>query len=121
LASRKSAWLAARQSAIAGNIANANTPGYKTKDVAPFQDVLAKTKLDLVSTNPAHQGGIGTALDTVEARGSDTANDFELTENGNSIGLEQEMAKAGEINRDFSLTTNLVKSFHSMLMAALKE
>ena len=34
--SQHNRWLAARQTAIAGNVANANTPGYKALDVQPF-------------------------------------------------------------------------------------
>jgi flagellar basal-body rod protein FlgB len=120
LASRKTAWLSARQATIAANIANQNTPGYQAKDVAPFQDVLAQTRLDMATTNPSHlatsaSGDVGaqTRVDDPDA--------FEVTESGNSVGLESEMAKGGEVNRQFALTTNLVKSFHSMLMAALKE
>lgn len=117
LASHKAAWLAARQAAVAGNIANANTPGYKAKDVAAFADVMAQTRLDMVATNDAHlnvTGGVGAEATHEQEDG------FEVTESGNSIGLEQEMAKAGEINREYALTTNLVKSFHAMLMSALK-
>ena len=43
LATRQSQWLAVRQSAIASNIANANTPGYTANDVEPFEKVLDRT------------------------------------------------------------------------------
>jgi flagellar basal-body rod protein FlgB len=39
---------------------------------------------------------------------------------GNSVSLEQEMLKAGDINRDYSLNTAIVKSFHRMFMTSLK-
>ena len=120
LASRKSAWLAARQATLASNVANANTPGYRAKDIAPFADVLAKTQLELVSTSGAHltlsNTGSGTGVGT-----SEEANAFDVSETGNSIGVESEMIKAGEVNRDYATTTNIVKTFHAMLMASLKE
>ena len=84
LAQRKSAWLAARQAVVAGNVANANTPGYRPKDVTPFDEALAQTQLTLASTSPGH------------------------------------LEPAGAINRDYALTTDLLKSFHAMLMASLK-
>lgn len=121
LASRKTAWLAARQQAIAGNIANQNVPGYQAMDVAPFQEVLARTHLDLTATNAAHisaSNGSAGAPTLVE---KEKSNEFEVTESGNTVSLEGEMGKAGEVNREYALTTNIVKSFHSMLMAALKE
>ncbi len=120
LASRKSQWLAARQAVVAGNVANANTPGYRPKDVAPFPDVLAQTQLTLASTSAGHiepsgASGLGAA---VEVRERDS---FDATESGNEVGVETEMTKAGAINRDYALTTDLLKSFHAMLMASLRE
>ena len=43
-----------------------------------------------------------------------------MTESGNSVSLEQELIKAGDVNRAYSLNTNLVKAFHGMLMSAAK-
>jgi flagellar basal-body rod protein FlgB len=118
LASRKSGWLAARQATVASNISNANTPGYKAKDLAAFSEVLNTTQLSLVSTNPGHIA-IGGPNGVDEARA--TSNAWEVTETGNSVGVEEELLKAGEVNRDYSLTTNIVKSFHAMLMSVVKE
>ncbi len=120
LASRKTAWLAARQATVATNIANANMPGYQAKDVASFNDVLAKTRLDIASTDAGHlrvdgPGSQDGAVPEVVEDG------FDVTESGNTVGLEQQMIKSGEINRDYALTTNIVRSFHAMLMASLKE
>lgn len=119
LASRKTAWLAARQATIAANIANQNTPGYTAKDIVPFTDVLAQTKLDMATTNSGHLAT--TESGEVAPTERDKGDDFDITESGNSVGMEGELSKAGEVNREYALTTNLVKSFHSMLMAALKE
>ena len=120
LASRKSAWLAARQATLAGNIANVNTPGYRTKEIASFSDVIDRTKLDLASTNVGHIALAGASEASARPKTGEDAG-FEVTESGNSVGLEQEMLKAGEVNRDYAMTTNIVKSFHAMLMASLKE
>ena len=116
LAARKSVWLAARQATLASNVANANTPGYHAKDIAPFADVLAKTQLELSSTSGAHLTLANTGAGT-----SEEANAFDVSETGNSVGVESEMIKAGEVNRDYATTTNIVKTFHAMLMASLKE
>ena len=119
LASRKTSWLAAREAAIAGNIANANTPGYRAKDIASFTDVLAKTQLQLASTNPSDLSITGdSSLDATAA--ADDLSEVDVTESGNTVGMEQEMVKANDINREYSLTTNVVKSFHAMLMSSLR-
>ncbi|MGO9391343.1 flagellar basal body protein, partial [Rhodoblastus sp.] len=45
LASQNANWLATRQVTIASNVANANTPGYRAQDVAPFNAVLSHLQL----------------------------------------------------------------------------
>ena len=120
LASRKGAWLAARQATVAANIANVSTPGYQAKDLAAFDEVLARTRLDLAATDARHLpvDGAGAAADAATQASDDLT---EVTESGNTVGLEQEMIKAGDINREYALTTNVLKSFHAMLMASLRE
>ena len=120
LASRKTAWLSAREAVVAGNVASANTPGFRPKDIAPFREVLAQTQLTLVSTNGSHIEPQG--VNGFEAREiTDASNNFDVTESGNGVTVEDEMTKAGEINREYAMATNIVRSFHSMLMSSLKE
>ncbi len=40
IASKHNRWLAVREQTVAQNIANANTPGYKSVDVEPFEAAL---------------------------------------------------------------------------------
>lgn len=47
LASRQAQWLSVRQNVVAGNIANANTPHYKARDVQPFESVLQNTGVQM--------------------------------------------------------------------------
>lgn len=54
LASRQAEWLSVRQATISGNVANANTPGFKARDVEPFKDVLEQTQLTMTATNSKH-------------------------------------------------------------------
>jgi flagellar basal-body rod protein FlgB len=72
----------------------------------------------MASTNAAHLSVDGpNGLDEAKpATGT-----WEVTESGNSVGLEEELLKAGNINGDYSMTTNIVKSFHAMLMSVVKE
>ncbi|MDN6042205.1 MAG: flagellar basal body protein, partial [Acetobacter sp.] len=63
LAERRLTWLEKRQSVLAGNVANADTPGYVAKDVSPFQGVLQnQMAVTLAQTEPGHlSGNNGTA------------------------------------------------------------
>lgn len=54
LASQQSKWLTARQTLIADNIANANTPGFRARDIQPFSEVLDQTPFTMATTNAAH-------------------------------------------------------------------
>lgn len=117
LASRQAQWLSARQATIAGNIANADTPGFKAQKVEPFVQVLDKTQLALARTVPGHVE-IGGAARVRTA--SNDGQSWAVKHSGNSVSLEQELVEAGDVNRSFSLNTAIVKSFHRMLMASVK-
>ncbi|MGY2047703.1 flagellar basal body rod protein FlgB [Methylobacterium sp. JK268] len=116
LASRQAQYLSVRQATVAGNIANADTPGYKARDLAPFASVLARTSLDLAATNGAHLQAGGVAA----AAKSKNADSWDPIEGGHTVSLEQEMLKSNDIARDFNLNTSVVKAFHRMLMSSVR-
>lgn len=117
LAAKQSQWLAVRQSAIAGNIANANTPGYTANDVEPFEKVLDRTAVSLRITEAGHLGSAATnAGFTIKPQ----ENDGVIMPSKNSVVLEDQLLKAGEVRRSFELNTAIVKAFHSMMMMAVK-
>lgn len=117
LATQQSKWLAVRQTAIAGNVANVNTPGYKAVDVEPFQSVLDKTAVKLAATQQGHLSGrageYGFAVGEQDASPS-------ILPSENSVELETELMKAGEVRRQFELNTSIVKAFNRMLLMSSK-
>ncbi len=117
LASRQSQWLAARQTTISGNVANANTPGYRARDVEPFADILDKTKLTMAATNASHIGISPSRAEAAKVKKSDS---WDIVHSKNSVSLEQEMIKAGEVNRQHSMNTTIVKTFHRMLLTSVR-
>jgi flagellar basal-body rod protein FlgB len=117
LASQQAQWLSARQRITATNIANANTPEYKAMDIQPFADVLDKTQFAMAATNNAHMLPEGNDFTATRPAATDT---WETTLSGNSVSLEQEMMKEGEINRSFTLNANIKRAFHQMLMLSAK-
>lgn len=117
LSSRRAEWLSARQAVVAENVANANTPTYRAKDVTPFSEVLETTALQMSGSNPSHlvaSAGRDFGIDEASQK------PWDVTHSGNSVSLEQEMLKAGEVSRDFALSTSVAKSFHRMFMSTLK-
>jgi flagellar basal-body rod protein FlgB len=117
LAASQARWLAVRQATVAENIANANTPGYSAKDVAPFSEIYQQTQLQLVSTNPAHMTNDPLDLSAMDGKDEQA---WEITPSGNTVSMEREMLKANEVNRDYSMNTAIVKAFNQMLSLSLK-
>jgi len=117
IASQQARWLSVRQKTVAENVSNANTPGFKASEVAPFEEVFSDASLRMAATDPGHLGLDPLAPDAVVAK-DDGA--WEVTHSGNSVSLEKEMIKAGEVNRSYSLNTSIVKAFSQMLTASVK-
>lgn len=116
LAFQRAEWLSVRQTTVAENVANANTPNFRAGDVEPFEATLDKTALEMASTNPGHFS-LASAPVRAEAGGKRS---LAITGGGNDVSLEKELIKAGEVSRDYSLNVSIVKSFHRMWMASVK-
>lgn len=122
LASRQAEWLSVRQQVVAGNIANANTPKYQAKDVTPFGAVLdQQSSFHLARTNPGHMTASPDGVSDIEVRDARMVNEIGVQQSGNSVGLAAEMTKQGEIRRQYELNAALVKSFHRMMLMAVRK
>ncbi len=118
LASRQASWLLARENLVAQNVAHANTPGYRTSDLKPFEGALQAATLQLAKTSAGH-------LDIAESDAEPDPDDLSVAKDGtslsgNNVSLEWEMLKGGEISRAYSLNTAVVKAFNGMLVQAGK-
>ncbi len=118
LASRQASWLVARENLVAQNVANANTPGYRTSDLKPFEAELQTASLQLIRTSPMHMSIPQREFEATAEETSPGKTDTFLS--GNNVSLEQEMMKGGEIGRTYSLNTSVLKSFNGMLSLATK-
>lgn len=110
-----------RQKLIAANIANVDTPGYKSLDYS-FSDQLKEAmknpgqSIKLSSTNPRHL-----QITSPEQRlGRITVQDSRLRNDGNSVDIDREMAKLSEnelyyeaisrcINDEFRLLRSVIQ------------
>ncbi len=118
LLSLQRGWLSARQSVVSQNVAHANTPGYKTQEISDFAKVLDRSaSLQMETTSPSHQTSTPRTGEVVSAKDGDA---WEVTHSGNSVSLEAEMIKAGDIRNNFSMDTNILKTFHGMWLSGLK-
>lgn len=116
LALRQNEWLSQRQSVLAGNIANANTPGFKARDITKFDAVMDDVSA-LTLTNPGHF-----STSSLRAGPADViaGKSGEVLQSGNNVSLEQEFLKTGEVMKQFTFNNQVVKAFNRMLFAATK-
>lgn len=117
LAQQHARWLMARQNAIANNIANASTPGYRATDVRPFSGFVERADLALSATSAGH-------LQTVDrgsrSAGIVSAKATDVSHSGNTVSLNRQMMTANEVRQAYALNTSIVRSFHRYLLSAAK-
>jgi flagellar basal-body rod protein FlgB len=124
LMSARLAWLGERQVVLGENLANADTPGYRPRDLRPAdfarlaQDSAAQAgRVEMTRTDPDH---LGAGARVRIGLGSGPAQSvYETTPNGNSVILEEQMAKASQTALDYQLTSNLYRKYLGMMRIAL--
>lgn len=116
MASAMSANAEARLGVIAENVANADTPGYRAKSVAPFQDSYqAEGGLALKVTRAGHMGATaGSQVTAVSDRAAGN-----MSPNGNNVSLEGQMMSAAETRQQHDLALSIYKSSLDILRASL--
>lgn len=106
-------WLSVRQSLIAGNIANVNTPGFKALDVKAMDESGSQFS-KLIATNDRHISASSTSAGGVAI---ENGSPWESYISGGNVSLPQEMLKANEVSSAFQLNTSVMKSFHRMVIS----
>jgi flagellar basal-body rod protein FlgB len=103
-------WHQARQQVLAENVANADTPNYQAKDLAPpsFEDALSSTasigSIGLNRTNPGHIAMQMSGDSQFETDGNER---YEVRPRGNSVTHEDEMMKVSSNQMDFEAAASL--------------
>ncbi|WNJ99064.1 flagellar basal body protein [Thalassospiraceae bacterium LMO-JJ14] len=115
-------WLTQRQEVLAQNIANSDTPRFRATDLKPFEfrEILRQEKIQLNMdvTSAAHQPGRRKRIrDFAE---QSVRHPFETSPSGNSVILEEQMAKMNETNAKHRLVTQLYKKHLAMLSQAVR-
>ncbi|WP_151718867.1 FlgB family protein [Gemmobacter serpentinus] len=103
----------ARQGEVARNIANADTPGFKARDLPPFHEAYRATTTQLRGTRPGH---FGPAADSMA---DDRLVAGAASPNGNTVSLEAEMVKAVELRQQHEMALAIYRSTSSVLRNSL--
>jgi len=124
LLSARMGWLTQRQGVLAQNIANADTPDYRPRDLRErdFQK-LAKsfsgtsTRLPITRTVNNHLlGGVSARISLL---GDTRQTPYETAPDGNAVILEEQAAKAGKTALDHQLASNIYRKYVGMIKTAL--
>lgn len=117
----KMRWHQTRQSLLAENVANAETPGYRGRDLAAytFADQMkanSTAQVTTLTTNPNHL--------VAQSRGDNgfgltDAQTFEITPEGNGVTLEDEMMKVTANQMDYQAITTLYTRSIKLIRTAL--
>ncbi len=87
-------------------------------DVQPFSAVLDSSPIVDGHDRSRACDALGLAAAT---RCAEVETDpAEETLSGNTVNIEQQMINLGDVNRDFSMTTNIRRAFHQLILSALK-
>ena len=104
-----------RQALVAQNVANADTPGYIARDIAPFQATYENDGRSLQrATRDAHLHG-------VNAAGSIAPTDQRAmaSPDGNTVSIENEILKATDTLRQHDRALAIYKSSLAILRSSL--
>lgn len=117
LASRRMDYLSARHKVLAENIANADTPGVRARDLKPFSfaEALKGAGVQQARTNAAHLEPLHQAAAFREDRGASV---YETAPDGNGVVLEEQMMKTAEVRQQYDLAANLFQKNLGMLRYA---
>lgn len=108
---------AQRQTIVARNIANADTPGFKAQDVVPFAETYRDTSAGfaLRSTNPRHIAQPFRPAGMAQV----TPDNSQPSPNGNSVSLETEMVKTAQLRHEHELSLGIYRSALDMLRTSI--
>jgi flagellar basal-body rod protein FlgB len=116
-------WAAQRQKVLSQNIANADTPNYRPKDLKEinFKEVLrgaVAAPVQVARTNAGHLKGTIPEQESFRSRGLPKT--FEESPDGNQVVIEEQMQKVGNTRSEYNTAVTLMQSHMKMLSIALK-
>ncbi len=118
-------WHQERQTLLAQNVANADTPNYKGRDLAPFKVEQAVRggqvlpPIGVARTSAGHIEG-NLMADARSNFGSKNGGGWEITPEGNGVVLEEQMMKVSSNAGDYQLASTLYTRSLGILKTAIR-
>ena len=120
LMGKKMDWLTQRQTVLAQNVANVDTPKFKPEDLTPFTfrtALQASRTLEPAMTNSAHLRLAHAAGGPGEVRKDRKT--YETKPDGNAVDIEEQMMKLNQTTQDYNTVTNLYRKNVALLKTVL--
>lgn len=138
---KRMGWLTDRQTVLAQNLANADTPNYSAKDLSEpdFKRVLeaygigqkkapgglaaargaatAGGPVRLAATDPGH---IRPPMPEARVKPVGTTGGNEKSPSGNDVSVEDQVSKVTETQMDYQLTANLYRKHLAMIKSVVR-
>ncbi len=116
----KMQWHQTRQTLLAENVANAETPGYRGRDLAHFnyEDQVRHPNLT-VATRATDARHFSVGGSNAQAFGATRMNNFEIMPEGNGVTLEEEMMKVTTNQMEYQAATTLYTRSMRLMRIAL--
>ncbi|KGJ06629.1 flagellar basal-body rod protein FlgB [Paracoccus halophilus] len=104
-----------RQKLIAQNVANADTPGFRARDLSDFADTYrSQVSAGMRATRPNHVTGISWGGgQRIQDTGGESA------PNGNTVSVEDEMFRIASARREFDLSLTVTRSAMSLIRTSI--
>ncbi len=115
--------LSRRQQVVASNIANIDTPGYRTRDVTfqlTMQEILSadRVRMNARTTDRPHLSAwtpISMEPEVFEAEG------LAMRADRNNVDIDREMLKLGETSFAYAMITQLLRGRFRTISSAIQE
>ncbi|MEW6243675.1 MAG: flagellar basal body rod protein FlgB [Bacillota bacterium] len=112
------AWSKWRHDLIASNIANADTPGYKRRDLE-FVSALAREgerAIRLAATHPRHVAAVSPSAEPRKVLDRSS-----VRADGNSVDIEREMAELAKNGLYYEMLTNQLSAYFAQLRTVITD
>lgn len=116
----KLSWLSQRQRVIAQNVANADTPNYRPRDLEEidFRQALRDQSSDfrMATTNAGH---VRASNESSAFRSGQAKRTYETSPDGNAVVLEEQMMTLNQTRGDHQMMTTIYRKYHNLYRTAI--
>ena len=121
LIGRRMSWLTQRQTILAHNVSNSDTPAFKPLDLTKesFRKMLSGERVHAIRMAQTSASHIMPVRHSDEFRKDKSKDTYETALAGNAVVLEEQLMKVSETQGAYNLATNLYRKHVAMLKLAI--